>query len=116
MGKLKATPPRLSSAKPRIGFAQGDAKAQGVNREAFAPWRAWYRTARWARLRQSVLKRDIFTCQMCGKTLPSPDLVADHIRPHRGDPALFWCGIDGLQTLCHHPCHSKHKQALERSE
>lgn len=114
MGKLKALAHRLAPLKPRIGYAQGDTTAQDRSRNVFAPWRAWYRTARWAKLRKAVLLRDLYTCRMCGRVAPSPDLVADHIVPHRGDPALFWCGEDGLQTLCS-SCHGGAKQAQERA-
>ncbi|WP_449375914.1 HNH endonuclease [Bosea thiooxidans] len=37
--------------------------------------------------------------------------VADHVKPHRGDEALFW-DPDNLQSLCG-SCHSRHKQAEE---
>lgn len=46
------------------------------------------------------------------KMLKAPNLVADHIRPHRGDPALFWWA-DGIQCLCK-PCHDGAKQREER--
>lgn len=110
--RLKDAKPRLSSVAPRLGYASGDKAAQNRSREAFAPWRAWYRTARWARLRTKVLVRDAYTCRRCGATRNSPELVADHIKPHRGDPVLFWCGEDGLQTLCS-PCHGGAKQRQE---
>ena len=59
------------------------------------PWRRWYKTARWRKLRESILLRDMFTCQRTGVTLigkhPEPNsAVVDHIKPHRGDEALFW--------------------------
>lgn len=37
--------------------------------------------------------------------------VADHVTPHRGDPALF---AGPLQSLCG-PCHSSWKQQMEKS-
>lgn len=112
MGKLKAARPTLAPVRPRIGYVAGDAKAQSKARESFAPWRAWYRTHRWAKLRKAVLLRDLYTCRMCGRAANSPDLVADHIVPHRGDAALFWCGEAGLQTLCA-SCHGGAKQRAE---
>jgi len=36
--------------------------------------------------------------------------VADHVRPHRGDPVAFWGG--DLQSLCA-PCHDGDKQREE---
>ena len=109
---LRSVRPQLGVAKPRLGFAQGDAKAANRSRDTFSPWRAWYRTARWRSLRGQVLLRDNYTCRMCGITAASPELVADHIIPHRGNPEMFWCGPDGLQTLCA-KCHGGAKQRAE---
>lgn len=39
--------------------------------------------------------------------------VADHIRPHKGDMALFLDRAN-LQSLCK-PCHDSHKQAQEHN-
>ena len=44
-----------------------------------------------------------------------PGMVVDHKKPHRGSAALFW-SEGNLQVLCASPCHSKHKQTLERAE
>jgi 5-methylcytosine-specific restriction endonuclease McrA len=75
---------------------------------------SWYKTVRWQRLRWSILKRDGFTCQMCGRVNgKTSELVADHRTPHRGDEALFW-DENNLWTLCKSPCHDKHKQRQER--
>lgn len=63
-----------------------------------------------------VLLRDMFTCQWpgCGRVEPNTSkLVADHRRPHRGDPVLFW-DARNLWTLCA-PCHSSLKQREEAS-
>ena len=67
------------------------------------PWRAWYKTARWARLRQAVLVRDAYTCQrsgvLCIGRHPAPNSpVVNHKRPHRGDERLFW-SPDNLETV-----------------
>nr|WP_259672432.1 hypothetical protein [Rhizobium sp. NLR12b] len=40
-------------------------------------------------------------------------LVADHRKPHRGDPALFW-DRNNLWCLCE-ACHSTEKQKEEQS-
>ena len=60
-----------------------------------APWRQWYKSARWQRLREAVFVRDLYTCQrsgvICSGKSPSPTSpVANHKIPHRGDPRLFW--------------------------
>ncbi|WP_349253802.1 HNH endonuclease signature motif containing protein [Bradyrhizobium sp. CB2312] len=47
---------------------------------------------------------------MCGK----PAVVVDHIKPHRGDRALFW-DKGNWQPLCTHH-HNSTKQRLERSK
>ncbi len=80
-------------------------------------WRSWYKTARWQKLRMSVLIRDRFTCQMagCGRIEPNTSLlVADHKIAHRGDEALFW-DERNLQCLCK-TCHDKLKQKEERAQ
>jgi len=78
------------------------------------PWKAWYKTARWQRLRLEIFKRDHYTCQ-CGCGLIEGDtsqLVADHKIPHRGDERLFW-DKDNLQTM-RKPCHDGDKQRAEQ--
>ncbi|WP_314945899.1 hypothetical protein [Bradyrhizobium cosmicum] len=47
---------------------------------------------------------------MCGK----PAVVVDHVKPHRGDRALFW-DKRNWQPLCTHH-HNSTKQSLERSK
>ena len=65
---------------------------------------------RWARLRWAVLKRDAWTCQLCGKA-GAYRLEIDHIQPLHVAPALAW-DMSNLQTLCAFPCHSR-KTAAE---
>jgi 5-methylcytosine-specific restriction enzyme A len=115
MGRLKAMPLRLAGLPPQLAsFPIDDASAER-QRTAFNPLRSLYRTARWFKLRWSILTRDLFTCQMCGRIeADTSKLVCDHRKPHRGDLALFW-DQDNLQTLCSSPCHSKHKQRLEQA-
>lgn len=81
------------------------------------PLRRLYYTARWRRLRQAVFVRDRYACRKCGALCigrhPAPNSpVCDHIRPHRGDEALFW-DERNLQTLCKAD-HDSAKQAEER--
>lgn len=80
------------------------------------PWRKWYSTARWRRLRLSIFDRDGFTCQWpgCGHVEgDTSKLVADHKQAHRGDEALFWAE-GNLWTLCK-PCHDGPKQQAEQA-
>lgn len=113
MGKLTNLRSSIGTLSPGIGYAPGDTKAADKSRNQLAPWRAWYKTARWLKLRQVILLRDLYRCQMCGR-VSSTGMVVDHVRPHRGDEHLFW-DEGNLQVLCGSPCHSKHKQALERA-
>lgn len=94
---------RLSSLAPKVGAAVGDRKAVDKARNAKGEWRAWYGTARWRELRKQVFVRDGFICQrsgaLCVGKYPAPNSpVANHKRPHRGDPALFW-DINNLETV-----------------
>jgi 5-methylcytosine-specific restriction endonuclease McrA len=80
-----------------------------------SPWRAWYGTARWQRLRWSVLVRDRFTCAMCGRIeSDTSQLVGDHIEAHRGRADLFWDATN-VQCLCK-PCHDSDKARIESRE
>lgn len=93
MAKLSNLKPTLRSLSPKIGFAPD--VSRDAARSASQPWRAWYKTKRWADLRRQVLVRDLYTCQRTGLLLtgkhPAPNSpVVDHIKPHRGDPAKFW--------------------------
>lgn len=116
MARLTTLRPRLGKLPSRLGPALGDETARNRHRDAIQPWRAWYKTAAWQRLRWSVLVRDLFTCQMtgCGRIeADTSKLVADHRTPHRGDQRLFW-DESNLQCLCK-PCHDRLKQAGERN-
>ncbi|MGE4337992.1 MAG: HNH endonuclease [Pigmentiphaga sp.] len=113
MGKLKTLQPRLPGVSPRIGHLPKDEAARSKHRDATQHWRSWYKTSRWQRLRWSILVRDLFTCHMCkGIEADTSRLVADHVRPHRGDEVLFW-DTGNLQCLCK-PCHDKLKQSEEQ--
>ena len=80
--------------------------------DAEQPWRAWYKTARWQKLRWSVLVRDRFTCVKCKAIVTDTSrLVCDHTVPHRGREAAFWGGP--FQTLCK-DCHDGLKQSADR--
>lgn len=75
------------------------------------PWLRLYGTARWQRMRATQLTAEPL-CRFCldGETVTAAT-VADHIKPHRGDEALFW-DVGNLQSLCA-SCHSRHKQREE---
>lgn len=84
---------------------------------ASGPWSAWYRTARWQALRLFVFERDLYQCQqtgiICAGRHPAPDSpVADHVKPHRGDAALFWDPAN-IQTVAK-AYHDAEKQREEQ--
>ncbi|MDI7923391.1 HNH endonuclease [Ferirhizobium litorale] len=112
MSKLTTLKPRLSSASHTISKSAPITRDQ--ERAQRAPWRKWYSLKRWRDMRWDVLVEAMFTCQMCG-TLErdTSRLVADHRKPHRGDPVLFWDRAN-LQCLCE-PCHSTEKQKEEQA-
>lgn len=115
MGRMASTPVRFGSRPVRIAAqTAGTEQARSKWRDDTQPWRRWYKLARWRALRWDVLVRDLFTCRRCGLVLAeTSQLVADHIRPHRGDEALFWDDAN-LQCLCK-ACHDRDKQAEERA-
>ena len=77
--------------------------AAKTSRRFSAEWNHLYRTRWWKRARAEQLLKEPF-CRRCaeeGKRVRGT--VADHVKPHRGDLALFY-DKDNLQTLCqrHH--------------
>ena len=68
-----------------------------------------YKTSRW-RLMSIEQRTRQPTCVMCGANAE----VADHIRPHKGDEALFF-DPRNLQSLCKR-CHDSHKAMMERGK
>lgn len=74
-------------------------------------YKAWYKTARWQRLRASHLA-DNPLCVMCwneGRTTIAT--ICDHEKPHRGDETKFWAGP--FQSLCASH-HNSDKQRIEK--
>ena len=77
-----------------------------------AAYRRLYKTARWQRLREWVLSHEPL-CRYCMEhEVVEEATVVDHIKPHKGDPQLFW-DADNLQPLCA-ACHDGRKQIEER--
>jgi 5-methylcytosine-specific restriction endonuclease McrA len=112
MPKLKSIKPLVGKLPPRLATQAGDETQRSRFRDDTQAHRRWYKTARWQKLRWSVLVRDLFTCQMCkGIQADTSQLVCDHIDQHHGNEAKFWAGP--FQTLCK-PCHDRTKQCQER--
>lgn len=110
MGRLKALKPRLQAAPSRLHRAT-DERSLDRRRLADTETRRLHKTARWQRLRWSILVRDQFICRLCGRVEgDTSQLVCDHVEPHRGDVEKFWSGP--FQTLCK-PCHDGQKQKEE---
>jgi 5-methylcytosine-specific restriction endonuclease McrA len=74
---------------------------------------ALYDLKRWKVLRAHQLQSHPL-CAFCqAQGIISAASVADHVIPHRNDPALFF-NAGNLQSLCKR-CHDAHKQRLEKS-
>lgn len=112
MSRMARLPRRTGAGVPsRVSVVTRETRDQ--LRGQISPWRKWYNTARWRKLRMQILIRDSFTCRMCGRLEGNTSqLVADHKVAHRGDERLFWDTFN-LQCLCK-PCHDSAKQRAER--
>lgn len=109
MGKLRTLKPTMRVMAPAMRMLPRDETRERRER---SPWRAWYGTERWRRLRWDVLRRARFTCAFCGRIeARTSKLVADHKVPHRGRAELFW-DEDNVQCLCK-PCHDSEKKKIE---
>lgn len=120
MGRLagRGQPSRLGRAQSRLRGAPVTEAERSRQRDDAAPWRAWYRSARWRALRLEVLRRAGWQCEQTGVMLvgkhPAPNSpVIDHIKPHRGDPERFW-DSDNLQAVAKE-WHDGEKQRQERA-
>lgn len=118
MARLKTIKPMVATLKPVISMSRYEAnKAYDQKRTEDTVYRRWYDTKAWKDLRQRILVRDLYTCQATGVMLtgkaPEPNSpVVDHIKPHRGDPDLFW-DPDNLRAVCKQ-WHDSIKQAMEK--
>lgn len=72
-------------------------------------YKRWYKTAKWQKLRERQLSADPL-CSMCRPRI-TPATVCDHVKPHKGNEALFWSGP--FQSLCA-TCHNSDKQRIEK--
>lgn len=118
MTRLQTVKPRLGGLSHRMGASPADEKERSRQRDASNDWRAWYKTARWQRLKERVHIRDLYTCQRTGVLVigkyPAPNsAVANHKIPHRGDPELFW-DEDNIETVSK-AYHDREIQKAEQS-
>lgn len=91
MAKLSNVKPLIAAAPPLLGRTT-DRHGHSASAE---PWRKWYGTARWQRLKERVHLRDGYICQRSGVICAGKGQdwnapVANHKVAHRGDPTLFW--------------------------
>ena len=91
-------------------------------RQAFTrtEWQGFYKLKIWCHkptgLRWQTLTKALYTCKQCGwqaKASETHLLVANHIKPHKGDWELF-ANPDNLECLCK-PCHDSAVQSFERT-
>jgi len=112
MGRLTSLKSGLTTLRPSMAYMPEGEKERNKAR-ADLPWRKWYNSKRWKDLRWTVLLRDMFKCQRCGRLeANSSQLVANHKRPHHGNERLFW-SIDNIETACK-PCHDSVIQREEK--
>ena len=118
MARLKSPPPRLTAPRPKLA-APKDEAGRSRFRANNTPGRGLMASRKWrgddngvGGLRWQILKRDMFTCRLCGVIhADTRHLEADHIVPHKGDPKLFW-DADNLWCVCG-DCHRSTCQEIE---
>lgn len=69
--------------------------------------RDWYGLGRWKKRARFQMRQHPLCAHCLQKGLVAPAVIADHIRPHRGDWNEFWLGH--LQSLCR-TCHESGKK------
>ncbi len=75
------------------------------------PWQHLYGRKRWQALRDRQLAEQPL-CEYCmRREIVEPATVVDHVKPHKGDEALFHDPAN-LQSLCKR-CHDSDKQLEE---
>lgn len=126
MGRLKGLPQRLKPAPRAVGYADRAEAERARSRTRAASGdagklRRLYATKRWRDLRLAILERDGWMCRGCavphlltGKAPAPSSAVVDHIRPHKGNLALFWSEVN-LQSVCK-AWHDRDKQRMEAGD
>jgi 5-methylcytosine-specific restriction enzyme A len=86
-------------------------RAYEARRKATQPWQYWYTTRPWRKVRAAQLRAHPMCCMCKARGVDRVATVANHIVPHRGDPALFWDRAN-LNSLCA-SCHNSDQQRIE---
>jgi len=115
MPRLKALPPLLRREQPRLRREDAE-QERNQRRYQEQPWRKWYQSREWLKLRRQCFERDLYVCQrsgvLCtGKGNEPTTAVANHKIPHHGDAALFF-SLDNLETVTK----EVHDQLIQREE
>ncbi|ALG75158.1 hypothetical protein AL072_29920 [Azospirillum thiophilum] len=104
---------RLTDGRFCDAHAAEDRQRHDRARQDAQPWRGWYKVKSWLDIRAWRLSVEPL-CRMCSEHgLTVAATVVDHVKPHRGDRALFF-NRENTQSLCK-PCHDGPKQAAERA-
>lgn len=78
----------------------------------------FYSTGRWKHLRQAILRRDSYQCQMSKreKFLPDPATVVHHILPREIFPEFQWSpwNLISLSAAAHNRMHDRETDRLTR--
>ncbi|MBL8576137.1 MAG: AAA family ATPase [Mesorhizobium sp.] len=119
MSKLSTFKGRFASSSPRKSVLASSSRTSDAKRAESSPWRSWYKSTRWEQIRQRVFVAAQFRCAQTGVLLlgtsPAWDSpVCDHIKPHRGNPALFW-DEENLQCVSK-AWHDSRKKAMENAD
>lgn len=65
---------------------------------------SFYKSDKWADIREQVYRRDDFTCFLCGDEESYKN--CHHVIPRAIDEdGKFWYDADNLVTICRFPCH-----------
>lgn len=95
---------KLRAVKPAAAILAAPVQ-NGGERGGRKFWKL-YKTRRWQLLREAVLRRDFYTCQICGAAgKAAGKLVCDHVRGHPENETeeMFWAGP--FQCVCFE-CHN----------
>ena len=72
--------------------------------------RKWYNLGRWRNRAEAQMREHPLCAHCLAKGLVVPGVIADHVKPHKGEWNEFWLGK--LQSLCR-ACHESGKKFQE---